>query len=95
MQSLKILILNAGGVQHPDFLRIFSQLYNEHRPQEALVTETRLALAQVRHQRLSLDFPEPSILDPIGYFWRALAMELAHFDLPANVSNLCVIINTT
>ncbi|OMO56277.1 hypothetical protein COLO4_35708 [Corchorus olitorius] len=68
MHVLRILIFNAGGVQNPAFLPVFSWLFNEHNPHMALVTETRLSGAQARHRRLSLDFPESSILDSIGYF---------------------------
>ncbi|OMO54929.1 hypothetical protein COLO4_36305 [Corchorus olitorius] len=68
MHALRILIFNAGGVDNPTFLPIFSQLYNQHRPHFALATETRLAGTQAQNRRLSLEFPESSILDSIGYF---------------------------
>ncbi|OMP09517.1 cc-nbs-lrr resistance protein [Corchorus olitorius] len=42
LQPVRVLVLNAGGIQNPDFPQVFYELCEQHDPQFALVTETRL-----------------------------------------------------
>ncbi|OMO65288.1 hypothetical protein COLO4_31359 [Corchorus olitorius] len=68
MMPVRVLVLNAGGIQNPDFPRVFYELCEQHYPQFVLVTETRLGGPQARRQRLSMPFPATSSLEPIGHF---------------------------
>ncbi|OMP08533.1 hypothetical protein COLO4_06379 [Corchorus olitorius] len=57
MQSIRVLIINAGGVLNPDFARAFAELRYQHDPHLALITETRLGGVEGRNLRLSMNMP--------------------------------------
>ncbi|OMP11327.1 hypothetical protein COLO4_03881 [Corchorus olitorius] len=77
MQPMRVLIINAGGVQHPDFPVAFAQLNDQHNPHLVVVTETRVGGAEGGHKRLSMNFQESLFLDPAGFlggmwlFWNS------------------------
>ncbi|OMP07943.1 hypothetical protein COLO4_06920 [Corchorus olitorius] len=68
MQPIRVLIINVDGVLNPDFRRVFAELSYKHNPHFALITETRLGRVEGREERLSLNMPVSSSVDPVGCF---------------------------